>query len=350
MRLRKRDLFLGAIFAVARPNRTRTFSLFLITCSIATMTGYAHRTARAQQQLPVIGLLSSVPFQTRVDQLSGFTQGLSETGFREGQNVLIEYRSANNELERLPGLASELVERQVNVIVTIGGEIPIIAAKNATPSIPIVFVSGNDPVRTRYVGSLNRPEGNLTGISFLVNLTVSKRLELLCEVAPKAKSIGMLVNPNNPNTLQATADAHAAGKVLGRNISVVPASTEQEIDGAFAAFKHSNIDAILVEADPFLLAMREKIVGLVNSQRLPTMYSFREFPAIGGLMSYGASLASAYRHAGVYAGRVLKGEKPAELPVAQPNNVYFVINNKAAIALGHELPPSLLARADEVIE
>ena len=308
---------------------------------------------KAQPRLPTIGLLSSVPFETRRDQLTGFHAGLKQLGFLEQQNVAVEYRSAENRLEQLPTLAAELVEHEVSVIVTIGGDIAIIAAKAATATIPIVFVTGNDPVKNRYVASLNRPGGNLTGISFLVNLTVSKRLELLCEVVPSARKIAMLANANNPNTPASIKTALSTAGMLGRGVLPISVATESQIAEAFHTLDQDNQDkaeALVVEADPFLLARREQIVSLANYQRLPTMYSFREFAAIGGLMSYGASLASAYREAGIYAARILHGERPGELPVLQSSKLDFVINVAAAKSIGLGLTPAVLARADEVIE
>jgi putative ABC transport system substrate-binding protein len=242
-------------------------------------------TAGAQQRLPTIGLLSSVPFETRRDQLTGFHAGLKQLGFLEQQNVAVEYRSADNRLEQLPTLAAELAEHEVSVIVTIGGDIPMIAAKAATATIPIVFVTGNDPVKNRYVASLNRPGGNLTGISFLVNLTVSKRLELLCEVVPSARKIAMLANANNPNTPASIKTALSTAGMLGRGVLPISVATESQIAEAFHTLDQDKAEALVVEADPFLLARREQIVSLANYQRLPTMYSFREFAAIGGLMS-----------------------------------------------------------------
>jgi putative tryptophan/tyrosine transport system substrate-binding protein len=307
--------------------------------------------ARAQQRpMPVIGFLSSVPFESRRDQVAGFHRGLNESGYVEGQNVAIEYRSADNEIDRLSALAADLVRRQVTVIVTIGGDNSIQAAKAATTTIPVVFVTGFDPVQVGFVASLNRPGGNLTGVSFLVVLTVAKRLELLSELAPTAATIGMLVNPNNPNTEATTGDAQAAAQTLGKKLVIVKAGTESDLDTAFATFVQEKVEAVLVETDPFFLTRREQIVGLAARQALAAIYAFREFATVGGLMSYGTSLSNAYRQAGVYAGKILKGEKPADLPVTQATKFELVINLKTAKALGLKVPLTLQVAADEVIE
>jgi ABC-type uncharacterized transport system substrate-binding protein len=306
---------------------------------------------RAQQpSLPVVGLLSSVPFETRPDQLAAFHRGLKEATYVEGQNVAIEYRSADNQVGRLSTLAADLVSRSVTVIVTIGGDITARAARAATTTIPIVFVVGSDPVRLGLVASLNRPGGNVTGISFLVILTIAKRLDLLTKMASTATSIGVLVNPNNPSSDSNARDAQIAADTLGKKLVVVKAGTEDDIDAAFATLVRSKVEAVLVDADPFFLTKREQLLAWTAAHALPAIYSFREFAADGGLMSYGTSLANAYHQAGVYAGQILKGTKPADLPVMQPTKFEFVINLAAAKKLRLEIPPSLLALADEVIE
>src|SRR4051812_39087576 len=307
--------------------------------------------ARAQQpQLPIIGLLSSVPFETRPEQVAAFHLGLKDAGYIQGHNVAIEFRSAGNQVGRLPVLAADLVSRSVAVIVTIGGDITARAAKAASTSIPIVFVTGGDPVQLGLIATLNRPGGNVTGISFLVVLTIAKRLDLLTKMAPVANPIGVLVNPNNPSAETNPRDAQIAAETLGRKLVVVKAGTEDEIDTAFAALVREEVGAVLVDADPFFLARREQVLAWTEAQALPAIYSFREFAAGGGLMSYGTSLANAYHQAGVYAGRILNGEKPADVPVVQPTKFEFVINLTAAKMLQLDIPPSLLALADEVIE
>jgi len=302
-----------------------------------------------QPAMPVIGLLSSVPFETRRAQLAAFHRGLREAGYVEGQNVVIEYRSADNQFNRLPALAADLVARGVNVIVTIGGDATARAAKSATTTIPVVFVSGNDAAKIGLVASLNRPGGNVTGISFLVNLTMTKQLELLSALVPAAGIIGLLVNPTNPNAETDTAEARRAAGILGKSLVVVNADIDQ-LDTAFATFIREKVEAVVVAADPMFLASRNQIVAAAARHRLAAIYSFREFALTGGLMSYGSSLSNAYRDAGIYACKILKGEKAADLPVLQATKFELVINLKAANALGLEIPARLLALADEVIE
>jgi putative ABC transport system substrate-binding protein len=307
--------------------------------------------ARTQQSArPVIGLLSSVPFETRRDQVLGFQRGLKESGYVEGQNVAIEYRSADNQIDRLSELAADLVNRRVDVIVTIGGDIPIHTAKAATTTIPVVFVTGFDPVAAGFVASLNRPGGNLTGVSFLVVFTTAKRLELLSELVPFAATIGTLVNPNNPNAEASTGDAQSAAEKLGKKLIVGKASTGSDLDTSFITFIQEKAEALLVEADPFFLARREQVVTLAARYSMPTIYAFREFATIGGLMSYGTSLSNAYHQAAVYAGKILKGERVADLPVIQATLFELVVNLRTARTLGLKGPLTLQVAADEVIE
>ena len=326
--------------------RRREFITFL---SAATAAWPLPLSAQ-QPGMPVIGFLNSVPFAARRDQVAAFHRGLGESGYAEGRNVEIEYRSAENDLDRLPALASELVNRGVSVIVTIGGDLTALTAKAATDTVPIVFVVGGDPVQVGLIASLNRPGGNLTGISFLNVLTVAKRLELLSQLASAAATLGVMVNPNNLHSDTNIKDAERAARTLGKNLIVAAASTDREVDVAFAKLVEAKATAILVEIDPFFLARRDQIVALAARHKLPALYAFREFATAGGLMSYGTSLADAYRHAGAYAGRILKGEKPGELPVVQPTRFEYVINLKTAKALGLEIPDKVLALADEVIE
>jgi putative tryptophan/tyrosine transport system substrate-binding protein len=321
-----------------------------ITLAAAAAVGWPLPAHAQQSAIPIIGLLSSVPFETRHDQVLGFHRGLKESGYVEGQNVAIEYRSADNKIDRLWALAADLVNRRADVIVTIGGDVSIQAAKAATTTIPVVFVTGFDPVAAGFVASLNRPGGNLTGVSFLVVFTVAKRLQLLSELVPTAGIIGMLVNQNNPNADSTTRDARAAAEKLGKKLVVVRAGTERDLDTSFPTFIREKVEAVLVESDPFFLARREQIVALTMRHSLPAIFAFREFAAVGGLMSYGTSLSNAYHQAGVYAGKILKGEKPADLPVIQPTSFEFVVNLKTARTLGLKVPLTLQVAADEVIE
>ena len=306
--------------------------------------------ARAQQPpMPVVGFLGPA-LDTRRHWLAEFGKGLGAEGFVEGQNVTIEYRSADNQIDRLPTLAADLVSRGVTVIVTIGGDNSIRAAKAASATIPVVFVTGFDPVAAGFITSLNRPGGNLTGVNFLVVLTVAKRLGLLNELAPAAARIGMLVNPDNPNAESTMGDAQAAAETLGKKLVVFKARTERDLDTVFATFVEQKVEAVLVESDPFFLARREQVVALAARYALAAIYAFREFATVGGLMSYGTSLSNAYHQAGVYAARILKGEKAADLPVMQPTKFELVINLKTVRALGFTIPAGVLAIADEVIE
>jgi putative ABC transport system substrate-binding protein len=303
-----------------------------------------------QSAMPVIGLLSSVAFGTRRDQVAAFHRGLKEAGYVEGQNVAIEYRSADNQVSRLPTLATDLVTRRVSVIVTIGGDVSARAAKSATTTIPIIFVSGNDVAKAGLVASLNRPGGNLTGISLLVNLTMAKQLEMLSELAPTVRTVGLLVNPDNPNAESSTEEAQIAAGRLGKSLVVANADNDRTLDTAFAAFVREKVGAVVVATDPVFLAKQGQVVALAALHRLPAIYSFREFATGGGLMSYGTSLSNAYRQAGIYACKILKGEKAADLPVMQATKFELVINLKTANALYLEIPAKLLAIADEVIE
>jgi putative ABC transport system substrate-binding protein len=306
---------------------------------------------RAQQTaLPVLGMLSSVAFNTRRDQVAGFHRGLQEAGYVQGKNVAIEYRSANNQVDLLPRLALDLITRQVAVIVTIGGDVVARAAKAATTTIPIIFVVGSDPVQLGLVASLNRPGGNATGISFQVFTTNAKRLELLSELVPTAAIIGFLVNPNNPNSEPAIADAQHAAQKRGKTLVVAKAAIENDLDTGFTNFAEKRVEALLVAPDPFFLARREQILALVGRYSLPTIYPFREFATLGGLITYGASLSEAYHEAGTYAGKILKGDKASELPVKQLDKFELVINLFAAKALGLQVPLTLQVAADEVIE
>ncbi len=305
--------------------------------------------ARAQQPaLPVIGFLNAASSDGYAHYVAGFRQGLAEAGYIESQNVAIEYRWAEGQYERLPALAADLVHRQVAVIVA--NTPAAMVASAVTTTIPIVFSSAIDPVKAGLVASLNRPGGNITGVANFDDVLGAKRLELLRELVPKAEMIGLLINPNNPNAETIASRLQEAARTLGQQIRILNASTEGEVDAAFATLAELRIGAILVASDPFFVSRRDQIVALAARQALPAIYQFREFPVGGGLMSYGASLADAYRQLGVYTGKILKGAKPAELPFQQVVKVEMIINLKTAKALGLTVPLSLLGRADEVIE
>jgi putative ABC transport system substrate-binding protein len=304
--------------------------------------------ATAQQRaMPVIGFLSGAA--PDAFNVAPFHQGLNEAGYVEGRNLAIDYRWARAQFDRLPALAADLVGRQVTAIATV--TLPAgLAAKGATATIPVVFVVGEDPLRVDLVKSLNRPERNVTGVSNFENLLVAKRLELISETVPKAAVLGFLVNPNNPNAVPDTKDVQAAAAALGRELRVLTAGSESDIDAAFAAIAQQQIRALFVNIDPFLNSRRDQIVALAERHGVPAIYPFREHVTAGGLMSYGASRSDALRQAGNYIGQILKGAKPTDLPVLQPTKFEFAINLKAARALSLEIPPKVLALASEVIE
>ena len=305
--------------------------------------------ALAQQPtMPVIGFLNSQSPDVYADRLRAFRQGLKEAGYIEGENVAIEYRWAENQMERLPALAAELVRRQVAVIATAGGA--EFTAKAATTTIPIVFMTAEDPVRQGLVASLARPGGNLTGINFFGGELTAKRLELLRELVPQATRVAVLVNPNGPATEPTLRDIEPAARVMGLQIQVLNASTSGEIIAAFDTFVHVRPNVLFIAPDPFFTARRVQLVHLATRHAVPAAYVARPFTDIGGLMSYGASLTDTWRQVGVYVGRILKGAKPADLPVVQSTKFELVINTETARMLGLTVPPTLLARADEVIE
>jgi putative tryptophan/tyrosine transport system substrate-binding protein len=305
--------------------------------------------ARAQRKpMPVIGYFHfATPEYTPM--AAAFLQGLKEVGFTEGQNVAIEYRWAEGQYDRLPAMAADLVGRKVDLIAAFGPPVAR-AAKNATSTIPIVFEVGNDAVEAGLVASMARPGGNATGFSILFTQLTPKRLELLCELIPKPRTIALLVNPKSPTAAPSIRGAQEAASAKGLQLSILNASTESEIDSAFATFVNAPADGLIISADPFFDARREQLVALAARYRIPTIYFEREFSTAGGLISYGSSLPSVYRQMGVYAGRILKGERPADLPVEQPTKFEMVINLKTANALGLTVPPKLIFTADEVIE
>jgi putative ABC transport system substrate-binding protein len=308
--------------------------------------------AQAQQAaMPVIGLLDQRSPEELADRLRGLRQGLKDEGFVEGQNAAIDYRWAENRMDRLPELAAELVRRRVNVIAATGGIPSAFAAKAATTTIPIVFVSSDDPVRLGLVASVARPGGNLTGINFFSAELTAKRLELLRELVPAATRVALLVNPANAaNTETTLREGEPAARAIGLQIQVLNASTIREINAAFASFARERPDALFVGIDPFFNSRRIQLVNLATRHALPASFPARDFAEAGGLMSYGASIVDAWRQVGSYAGRILKGAKPADLPVVQSSKFELVINAQTATMLGLTVPPMLLARADEVIE
>jgi putative ABC transport system substrate-binding protein len=307
--------------------------------------------ARAQQAaMPVIGFLNPASPRSYAPLVSKFHQGLNGAGYVEGQNVAIEYRWADGHYDRLPTLASELVGRRVTVIAATGGDVSALAAKAATTTIPIVFDTGSDPVKIGLVDSLNRPGGNLTGVSIFTVELVPKRLELLCEVVPAAAVIGLLVNPMRTSAESETRGAEAAVSALGRRSVILSASSEHDLSVAFATLGQQQVDALHVNGDNLFISLRDQLAALTARYAVPTMYGDRQYAVAGGLMSYNSNLTDIYLQVGAYTGKILKGEKPAELPVQQPTKFDLVINLKTAKALGLTIPPSLLARADEVIE
>jgi putative tryptophan/tyrosine transport system substrate-binding protein len=306
--------------------------------------------ARAQQAaIPVIGFLDAASLETEVRGLAEFRKGLSEIGYVEGQNVMIVYRSAEGQADRLPALAADMVQRRVAVIVTVANNAAV-AAKATTTTIPIVFTVGGDPIKMGLVDSLNRPGGNITGVSFLSSDIIAKMLEALHELMPKAARIAALVNPTNQNAAADTKEAEAAARTLGLELQVLNASNGREIDDAFALLVERRAAALLIEGDPFFIGRMKQLVVLTARHAIPAIYQGRDFPDAGGLISYGANRSDALRLAGGYTGRILKGERPVDLPVQLATKLELVVNLNTAKALGLEVPATLLARADEVIE
>jgi putative tryptophan/tyrosine transport system substrate-binding protein len=326
--------------------RRRDFIIFIAGAIVAWPLA-----ARAQQKaMPVIGVLNTgSPSSSAEPLMAAFRQGLSEAGYVEGQNLAIEYRWAEGHYDRLPALAADLVGRKVDLIMA-SSPPSALAAKSATSTIPIVFRHGGDPVGDGLVASLARPRGNLTGVSFVADELTAKRLELLSELVPRAGVIALLVNPNNATAERVIRGVQEAARTKGLQLHVLKAGSESEIDTAFAFLVQLHAGALVVGADPFLSSRREQLVALASRSAVPSIYAWREFAASGGLISYGASLTSAFRLVGHYTGEVLKGAKPADLPVQQPTTFELVINLKTAKALGIDVPATLLAQADEIIE
>jgi len=308
-------------------------------------------TARAQQPtMPVIGFLNAASPAEWTRFLTAFRAGLRESGFTEGQNVAIEFRWAEGRYDRLPGLAADLVNRRVTVLVATGGTTSAVAAKAATTTIPTVFSTGGDPVEEGLVASISRPGGNRTGVSLLTTALAPKRLEILREVVPKASVIGVLLNPNSAGAQPQLEDVEKAAWAIDQQVSILHASGERDFETAFATMVQMRIGALIVGADPFFSSKRDQLVALAARDRIPAIYEWREFAEAGGLMSYGSDLADGYRQVGFYTGRILKGEKPADLPVVQSTKIEFVLNLKTARSLGLTISLPLLGRADEVIE
>jgi putative ABC transport system substrate-binding protein len=305
--------------------------------------------ARAQQPMPLIGFLHPGSLNERVHLVAALREGLRAGGYIEGQNVTVDYRWAEDQFDRLPELAAELVRRHASVIVTPAGAVAALAAKRATPTIPIIFGSESDPLKVGLVASFNRPEGNLTGVYFLSSGLIEKRLGLIRELQ-HADLVGVLLNPNDPLTDAITSEVRQAASVVGQRIEVLHASDNHEIDAAFASLVRKHASALVLGPGPLFFTRRVQIVTLATRHAIPVIYSAREYAQAGGLMSYGTDLAVAWRQVGDYAGRVLKGAKPADLPVMQATKLELVINLQTARTLDLEIPPTLLARADEVIE
>lgn len=317
---------------------------------MATSTAWPPRLGAQPTAPPTIGYLSSATAEGFAHFVAAFRRGLEEAGYVEGRNLAIEYRWKDDQHNRLPAQAADLVARRVAVIAATGGSEPALAAKAATSVIPIVFTGGADPVKLGLVASLGRPGGNATGVVNFSSALAGKRFELLCEMVPTAAVVGVLVNPTGSHSAEQLREIREAAKIKSRSIHVVSAGVERDFDAGFATLVEQRAAALFVISDPFFTGRRARLVALAAHHAMPASYGFRDFPLVGGLMSYGTNLLDVHRQAGVYAGRILKGAKPADLPVLQPTKFDLVINLKTARALGLAIPPSILARADEVIE
>src|SRR5262245_46429587 len=335
----------GPQFLIRRLMRRREFIAF-IGGALAAVADRAH----AQQAMPVIGFMSGRSPEDSEHLVAAFREGLRESGFVEGQNMAIEFRWARGQYDRLPALASELLNRKVTLLAAVGGEPSAQAAKKATTTVPIVFGVGGDPVATGLVESFGRPGANLTGSTLVTTEMEPKRLGLLHELLPDVGVIGALLNPDFPQATRQEHELESAARTLGKRLYVSRASNDAELSRAFTSFLEQRVGALLIAADAYFDTRRDQMVAFAAQNRLPAMYQFREYAVAGGLMSYGPSITDMYRQDGIYAGRILKGAKPADLPVVQPTKFEFVINLKAAKALGLDIPPMLFARADEVIE
>lgn len=307
--------------------------------------------ARAQQPVvPAIGFLSIASADTYAPFVGAFRDGLKEAGYAEGQNVAIEFRWAEGHYDRLPALAAELVHRQVKVMATSGGNAVARVARAASPTIPIVFASGSDPIKDGLVPSLNRPGGNTTGVFLITNSLIEKRIELLCELLPKATTIAMLTDPTFPNSEADVRAAQEAARARGVRLLVVKAITEADFGGTFTELAQSHAEGLVVDVSAVFTSRRAQLIALASHYAIPAIFEWRDFAVDGGLMSYGSSLSDSYHQVGLYVGRILKGENPGDLPVVQPTKVNLVVNLRTANALGLTVPQSILARADEVIE
>ena len=319
-----------------------------ITLLGGAAAGWPLATRAQQPTMPVVGFLRSTSLADSAHFVTSFRQGLKEAGFVEPQNVAIEFRYAEGRGDRLPELVADLIHKPAAVIVA--NNPSAVVAKAATTTVPIIFITGSDPVRDGLVASLGRPGGNITGVVFIVSELGTKRLELLRQLVPNATSIGVLVNPNTPETEAERNDLLAASFKIGQQLIVLDVGSDRDIENAFATLVQRGAGAALIGAGPFLTSHRQRLVALAARSKLPTMYPLREYIAAGGLISYGASITEAYRQAGVYAGQILKGEKPADLPVLRSTKFEFVLNLEAAKTLGLKVPPALIALADEVLE